>query len=147
MLFWNLSGIDRVLSTLWEEKLHAWSSYSDSDSNPDLLSTVVFSDQGAELIRTCKNAENKMMIYCSASQTCPGGPPALHILYVSLIRHTQKFLVKPLKNRTEIRNNVFITKTFLFSGYEFKTHSFPLVITTVFICAHLINKSLRHDVC
>ncbi len=27
--------------------------------------------------------------YCSASQTCPGGPPGLHILYVSLIRHTQ----------------------------------------------------------
>ncbi len=25
----------------------------------------------------------------SASQSCPGGPPALHILYVSLIRHTQ----------------------------------------------------------
>ncbi len=30
---------------------------------------------------------NLLIAYASASQTCPGGPPALHILYASPIRH------------------------------------------------------------
>ncbi len=40
------------------------------------------------LFKNAKKQNKKNSLhYRSGSQTCPGGPPALHILYVSLIRH------------------------------------------------------------
>ncbi len=37
---------------------------------------------------TLLNEVNALWHFLFASQSCPGGPPALHLLYVSLIEHT-----------------------------------------------------------